>query len=255
MKRWVLITGASQGIGYELAKLFAADGSNLVIVARDQARLVQVAAELGARHGVTVKVLAKDLAAPGAGREIFDELEREQIPISILVNNAGFGFQGVFSKLELQGEIDLIQVNITALVELTRLFVTPMLARREGRILNVASTAAFQPGPFMALYYASKAFVYSFSVALAEELAGSGVTVTTLCPGPTRSQFHARAGMKRSGGLFMDADEVARDGYRALMKGKPIIVSGWLNKTSASVAKALPTRFTTRLAAKFNRPG
>jgi short-subunit dehydrogenase len=253
MKQWVLLTGASQGIGYEFAKLFAADGYNLVIVARDQTRLVQVADELGARHGVAVKVLAKDLAVPGAGREIFDELERGQIPISILVNNAGFGFQGAFAKVELQGELDLIQVNMTALVELTRLFVTPMLARGEGRILNVASIAAFQPGPFLALYYASKAFVYSFSVALAEELRGTGVTVTTLCPGLTHSQFHARAGMTRPHGLFMAADEVARDGYRAMMKGKPILISGWMNKFGANIAKVLPTRLTTRLAGKLNQ--
>ncbi|MDB6109329.1 MAG: short-chain dehydrogenase/reductase [Pedosphaera sp.] len=253
MKKWALITGASQGIGYEFAKLFAADGYNLAILARDQPRLQQVADELRARHGVTVKVLTKDLAVPGAAKEIFNELEREQFPISILVNNAGFGFKGAFAELALQGELDLIQVNMTALVELTRLFLTPMLARREGRILNVASIAAFQPGPFMSLYYASKAFVYSFSCALADEVAGTGVTVTVLCPGLTHSQFHARAGLTRKHGLFMNADEVARDGYHALMKGKPVIVSGFMNKLGANIAKALPTRLTTRLAGKMNQ--
>lgn len=253
--KWVLITGASQGIGYELTRLFAQDGYDLVLVARDRERLAQVSDELKTRHRVNVKVLAKDLAVQGASREIFEELSREQVPVSILVNNAGFGFQGPFVAHELQRELDLIQVNVTALVELSRLFLPPMLARRAGRILNVASTAAFQPGPFMALYYASKAFVYSFSCALAEEVSGSGVTVTALCPGLTRSQFHARAGLKRPGGiLMMEADKVARIGYRALMRGKPIVIAGVLNKLASAGAKAAPTRLAARVARKFNEP-
>jgi short-subunit dehydrogenase len=253
MKSWALITGASQGIGYEFAKLFAAGGHDLVLVARDQARLAEVASELGAKHGVKTKVLRADLAKPGMAREIFEELEREKIPISMLVNNAGFGVQGQFAQLELQGELDLMQVNMTSLVELTRRFVTPMLARREGRILNIASTAAYQPGPSMALYYASKAFVLSFSCALARELEGSGVTVTTLCPGVTRSQFHARANLQRSKGFaMMDADEVARIGYRAMMRGKPVVIAGWMNRLLAALAKASPVTFSAKIAGKLN---
>jgi short-subunit dehydrogenase len=254
MKKWVLITGASQGIGYEFAGLFAQNGCDLILVARDQPRLAQVADELRSRHGAGVKVLPKDLAAPSAAREIFDELQREQIPVSILVNNAGFGFQGAFADLDLSRHRDLAQVNMTSLVELTWLFLKPMLARREGRILNVASIAAFQPGPFMAMYYASKAFVHSFSCALAVELKGSGVTVTSLCPGLTLSQFHARAGLKRPGNfLMMDAAKVARIGYRALMRGRPIAITGWTNKISSTIAKASPTMLVARIAGKLNR--
>ncbi len=254
MKKWALITGASQGIGLEFARLFAADGWQLAIVARDEARLVKVAHELNARHGITVKVLVKDLSRLIAAREIFDELQREKIFISALVNNAGFGFQGAFAELDLQKHFDLVQVNIMSLVQLTHLFLQPMLARRAGRILNVASTAAFQPGPFLAMYYASKAFVYSFSCALAEELKGSGVTVTTLSPGLTRSEFHARAGLKRNAGFpMMSAEEVAKIGYRALLAGKPRVVAGGMNKLMTSVAKALPTGLTTRAVAKINR--
>jgi short-subunit dehydrogenase len=255
MKKWALITGASQGIGYEFTKLFAADGYDLVLVARDVQRLEQVAQEIRSRHHVVVKVLAKDLASRTAAREIFDELQREKIDITILINNAGFGVQGPFAELDLKLHEDLIQVNITSLVELTHLFLKPMLARREGRILNVASTAAFQPGPYMAMYYASKAFVYSFSNALAGELSGTGVTVTTLNPGITRSEFHSRAGLKRSKGFaIMEAAPVARIGYRALMAGKPNITAGLLNKLSSSIAKALPTRLTSAIAGKLNQP-
>ncbi|HWY76463.1 MAG TPA: SDR family oxidoreductase [Verrucomicrobiae bacterium] len=252
--KWALITGASQGIGYEFTRLFAKDGYNLVLVARDRTRLEEVAAETRASSRATLKVLVKDLASPGAAREILDELDSERIFVSILVNNAGFGFQGRFVDHEIQRDRDLVQVNITALVELARLFLPQMIARREGRILNVASTAAFQPGPFLAMYYASKAFVYSFSCALSQELAGTCVTVTTFCPGLTQSKFHARAGLKRRGGiLMMDADRVARIGYRALMRGKPIAIAGILNKLMCAASKASPTWLTARVAGWLNK--
>jgi short-subunit dehydrogenase len=255
MSKWVLITGASQGIGYEFARLFAEQGYDVILVARDKARLEQVAGELRAQFGQKVRALAKDLGDSAAAQEIFDELQREQIFISILVNNAGFGFQGSFAELDLQGHRYLLHVNITALMELTHLFLGPMLARREGRILNVASTAAFQPGPFMSLYYASKAFVHSFSCALSEELKGTGVTVTALCPGLTKSQFHSRAGLKRPNNtlLMMGADKVARIGYHALMRGKPVVVAGWFNKAAVCVAKALPGTMTGKVIAAVNK--
>jgi uncharacterized protein len=253
-KRWVLITGASQGIGYEFTKLFAAAGWPLVIVARDEARLRQVADELSARHGSEVQPLVKDLSRPAAAQEIFDELQKRQIEISMLVNNAGFGVQGAFAEVDVQRQLDLLQTNITTLVQLTHLFVKPMLARREGRILNVASVASFLPGPFMATYYASKAFVYSFSTALAEELAGTGVTITTVCPGVTTSQFHARAGLRRDSGLMrMTAEEVARIGYRALLAGKPIVITGWFNRLGVLLCKVLPNFLLRRVAAGVNR--
>lgn len=254
MKQWVLITGASQGIGHEFAKIFAAEGHHLVLVARDEVRLAQIASELSGRHGLTVKVMAKDLSSAAAAREIFDELRGGQIPISILINNAGFGHQGAFAEIDLQRHVDLIQVNVTSLVQLTHLFLQPMLARREGRILNVASTAAFVPGPFMQTYYASKAFVQSFSYALASELEGSGVTVTSLCPGLTRSQFQARAGMRRSETFFMmESDTVARIGYRALMAGKPMVIAGWMNKLAIALARNAPRRWMASMVKRMNR--
>jgi short-subunit dehydrogenase len=255
MSKWVLITGASQGIGYEFAKLFAREGYDAVLVARDKVRLEQVAAELRAQFDRKARVLAKDLGDVAAAQEIFDELQREQVFISVLINNAGFGFQGSFAELDLPGHRYLLHVNITVLMELTHLFLGPMLARHEGRILNVASVAAFQPGPFMNLYYASKAFVYSFSCALSEELKGTGVTATALCPGLTKSQFHSRANLKRPKQrlLMMDAAKVAWIGYRALMRGKPVVVAGWLNKAAASVAKALPGPMMGKIIAAVNK--
>lgn len=255
MRKWALITGASQGIGHEFARLFAADGYDLVVVARDKTRLEQVAEELRAKHSGKVKLMVKDLGEIAAAQEIFDELQREGIFVSALVNNAGFGFQGAFAELDLPGHRYLMHVNMTALVELTHLFLKPMLERREGRILNVASTAAFLPGPYMNLYYASKAFVYSFSCALSEELKGSGVTATVLCPGLTKSQFHQRASLKRAanGWFMMEADVVAKIGYRAMMRGKPAVVAGWFNKIGVTGSKALPTRLMARIAGAVNK--
>jgi short-subunit dehydrogenase len=255
MRKWALITGASQGIGYEFAKLFSEQGYDVVLVARDKARLEQVANEVRGQHGGKARVLVKDLGAAAAAQEIFDVLQREQFVFSVLVNNAGFGFQGSFVELDLQSHRHLLHVNITALMELTHLFLRPMLARHEGRILNVASTAAYQPGPFMNLYYASKAFVYSFSCALSEELKGTGVTATALCPGLTKSQFHTRASLKRpkKSALMMEADDVARIGYRAMMRGKPVVIAGWINKAAAGVAKALPGHLMSKVTGAVNK--
>ena len=254
MKQWVLITGASQGIGYEFTKLFAGDGYDLVLVARDAKRLEEVAKEMTQRHGVKARVLVKDLARPESAREIFDELQREKMDVSILVNNAGYGFADPFAEIDWQRHLDLMQVNMGTLVHLTHLFVKPMLARGEGRILNVASVASFMPGPYHAMYFASKAFVHSFAVALAQELAGSGVTVTTVYPGPTKSQFHKRAGMSvQDDSFIMGADEVARLGYRALLRGKPMVVTGRGNKFFAWAAKILPATRLARTVGRINK--
>jgi len=252
MNDWALITGASTGIGYELATLFAADHFNLILVARNQARLETVAGELRAQHGIQARVVPKDLSSPTAAAELFEALR--DTPISILVNNAGFGWRGLFVQGELSRSLEMMHVNMDALVQLTHLFVQPMLARREGRILNVASTAAFQPGPLTAIYFATKAFVFSFSVALGEELAGTGVSVTTFCPGGTETEFFGRAGMEgtRNRMYMMKADKVAAIGYRALKKGKPIAIAGMLNKISARGARCLPVRFTAKIVRKMN---
>jgi hypothetical protein len=254
MSDWALVTGASCGIGAELAKVFAAHRFNLVLVARNEARLNQLAGELRAKHGIQVKVLPKDLSSMTAAREIYDALR--ETPISILVNNAGFGVFGPFARNGLQAQTEMMQVNMTALVQLTHSLVQPMLARGAGRILNVASTAAFQPGPMINIYYATKAFVYSFSCALAEELKGTGITVTTLCPGTTRTGFFARAQMRIARGWpMMEARTVAEIGYRGLMNGKRVVIPGAANKIASALAKRAPARLTSAIVARIHRSG
>jgi short-subunit dehydrogenase len=211
-----------------------------------------VATELRDKHGTETKTIAGDLS----DRETPDRIFREcrELPISVLINNAGFGWQGSFADEELKQAAEMVEVNVSALVRLTHLFMAPMLARSAGRILNVASTAAFQPGPFMAIYYATKAFVFSFSVALAEELRGSGVSVTALCPGFTESEFARRAAMKLGprGWAMMSAESVARAGYQGCMQGKAIVVPGVMNKVTSFISRRLPARLTARMVRRIN---
>lgn len=252
MSEWALITGASSGIGRELAKLFAADQFNLVLVARNESRLAELASELRGRNGIEVRVLAKDLNLPTAPAELFEALR--DIPVSILVNNAGVGWRGAFVKTDLSRSLDIMRLNMDALVRLTHLFAQPMLARRAGKILNVASTAAFQPGPMIAIYYASKAFVHSFSYALAEELDGSGVSVTTLCPGTTYTEFFERGNFGPVRAPFtMSAKDVAVAGYRGLMAGKRVVIPGATNKIASFLAKRLPLAMTTAVVRRLHR--
>jgi short-subunit dehydrogenase len=246
-----LITGASGGIGYELAKLFARDHHNLILVARSGETLAQVAAELQA-HGVTVKTIALDLTELPSPKFLFDQLQREGIDVDILVNNAGFGAFGEFAQMPEDEILGQIQLNIAALTELTRLFAPPMVKRRSGRIMNVASTAAFQPGPLMAVYYATKAYVLSFSEAIANELRGSGVTVTCFCPGATYTGFAKRAGVENSR-LFkqvgaMSAEKVALDGYRAVMEGRGLAISGAHNWFVAQSTRFAPRKLVTAVS-------
>jgi short-subunit dehydrogenase len=253
MNQRALITGASTGIGYELAKLFAADGWDLVLVARNQKRLEELAAQLKAQHRVDAFVFPKDLAKPNAAAEIFDALGNR--PVTALVNNAGFGNYGPFAESALRVQIDMMQVNMRALVELTHLCLAPMLKRGSGRILNVASTAAFQPGPTVDIYYASKAFVYSFSYALAVELAGTGVTVTTLCPGTTRTEFFDRAHLQMAKSWpMMDAGVVARIGYRGFLKGQRVVIPGTMNRIASFFAKRMPVRLTSAVVRELHAP-
>ena len=248
----VLVTGASSGIGLELAKLFAADGAHLVLVARRKELLERLAAELGEVSGGGVRVLPKDLRDPAAPRQIFDALSEAGVAVDVLVNDAGFGGIGRVFEQDEQRQADMIQVNVTALTRLTRLFLPAMLARRRGGVLNVASTAAFQPGPMMAVYYATKAYDLFFTEALAEELRGTGVTATALCPGPTRTGFQAVAGMERV--LLMKyatgtAEGVARTGHRAFRKGKALAVPGLGNWLGAQTVRFTP-RFAMRRLVK-----
>ncbi|HMG71001.1 MAG TPA: SDR family oxidoreductase [Gemmatimonadaceae bacterium] len=250
-----LITGGSGGIGFQIARVLARKGFDLVLVSRKRDALEAAAGQLEGKYGVRVHVFAADLRRSEAPQAIFDFLQNENIPIEVLVNNAGFGLLGAFADTKLQRELEMIQVNITALTHLTKLFLPAMIKRRSGRVLNVASTAAFQPGPLMAVYYATKAYVLSFSQALAEELRNKGVTVTALCPGPTATEFAASANVGKSGGrsgLFAafgvaDADDVAKFGVAAMMHGKRVAIPGIKNKIIAQASRITPRAVSTRI--------
>jgi hypothetical protein len=250
-----LITGASGGIGYELAKLFAKDHHDLVLVARSGDKLSRFAVELQSQFGVAAKSVALDLTNPAAPQSLFNQLAGEGIAVDILVNNAGYGVFGEFNQASTEETMGQIQLNVTALTHLTKLFLTPMVGRRSGRILNVASTAGFQAGPLMAVYYATKSYVILFSEALANELEGSGVTVTCLCPGATDTGFQGRAGNDQTL-LFkklqpMEAKTVARDGYRGLMAGKTLVVSGFRNWLVAESVRFAPRKMVTAISRKI----
>jgi short-subunit dehydrogenase len=249
-KLTALVTGASGGIGEELARLFAADGHSLVLVARSRDKLERLADELKEKHHVAARVVASDLSHPESPREIFEELEGAGVSIDALVNNAGFGSYGLFAETDLKQELDMLQVNVVALTHLTKLFLPPMLARGRGYVMNVASTAAFQPGPLMAVYYASKAYVLSFSEALSNECEGTGVRVSALCPGPTETGFVAAAGMGDSK-LFdratMDARTVAEAGYRGLLDGRAVVIPGLRNNLLARSIGFFPRGLVTKV--------
>jgi len=257
-RKTALITGASFGIGLELARIFAREGHNLVLVARTADKLRQVASELEKAHSTRSLILAADLAEPGAAAYVLDQTTRAQIAVDTLVNNAGFGQYGLFAENDLEECLRQIQLNVTTLTHLTRLYLPEMIERAKtektpGRILNVASTAAFQPGPLMAVYFATKAYVLHLSEALANELDGTGVTVTCLCPGATATEFHKRAnatGMRLLKMGSMDARTVAEDGYRALMAGRPVVISGFKNWLVAQSVRFSPRKLVTAIARK-----
>lgn len=251
-----LITGASAGLGRELAKLAAADGLNLVLVARRRDRLEELAQALAAAHGVAVRVNVADLADPTAPAAILAETEAAGIAIDCLVNNAGFGSIGPFAQADLARQLEMVAVNVRALVELTHRFLPGMLARKQGRILNLASVAGFVPGPFMATYYASKAFVLSFTESLATELCGTGVTVTASCPGPTQTEF---ADVARNGESKLyrrnvaTAAGVAKHAYRAMLAGTVVAVPGLMNKLIVQSVRVSPRASLRSIAAGLNR--
>ncbi|QNF31754.1 SDR family oxidoreductase [Adhaeribacter swui] len=251
-----LITGASGGIGYEFAKLFAQRQHNLVLVARSEAKLNQIAGELQSAYHVQVTVVAQDLSQPQAATIVYASLKARNIDVDYLVNNAGFGDFGFFVETNWAKEEQMINLNITALTHFTKLFVRDMVERRRGRILNIASTAAFQPGPLMAVYFATKAYVLSFSEAIANELQGTGITVTALCPGPTESGFLQAAALEESklfkGKKISSAAEVAAYGYRAFMAGKTVAIPGFRNWLLANSARFVPRKLLTALVRKMS---
>lgn len=239
--KYALVTGASSGIGYELAKLLAADGKNLIITSRNSDRLEQVKTEIENEYGTLVKVLPKDLSDPPAPLEIYSELEKEALDVDILVNNAGFGLYGMFSNTDIRKELEMIQLNISSLTHMTKLFMKKMLENNSGWILNVASSLGFMPIPLFLVYAASKAYVLHFSEGLASELQGTGVSVTCLCPSPTKTLFWANMENSKSvKGSMQDAVTVAEAGYQALQKGKTTVITGLKGKSIPILLRIAP---------------
>ncbi len=249
-KPTALITGASGGIGLELARIFGRERHNLVLVARSEGRLNELANELHHQYGAATKVVAKDLNEAAAPDELFADLQQAGITVDVLVNNAGFANYGRFDEISLEKDLSLLQLNIVALTHLTKLFIEPMVARKSGKIMNVASTASFQPGPLMTTYYASKAYVLFFSEGLAAEYKDLGITVTALCPGPTKTGFQSRANMEVSrlvqGGL-MPVEAVAEAGFKGLMAGKTVVIPGLFNKVGSLLPRFVPRDMAARL--------
>ena len=247
--RWALVTGASSGIGAEFARLLAAKGYSVVLVARREERLRALAAELERSAPVKTRVIAADLSEPGSASSLAAALETDGVVLDVLVNNAGFGGRGAFSKTEWDREHEMMQLNMVALVELTKRILPGMVSRGRGHILNVASTAAFQPGPFMAVYFATKAFVLSFSEAVNEELRGTGVSLTTLCPGPTDSEFFDAAKIKNSAltkRKIPSSLEVARTGLDAMFACKRTVIHGLSNRIGTLAGRFLPRGLVIR---------
>ncbi|HEY2069417.1 MAG TPA: SDR family oxidoreductase [Rhizomicrobium sp.] len=239
-----LVTGASMGIGVDLAECFAKDGYDLILTARSEPALKEVGAKLSDKYKVKAHVIAMDLGAIGGGKKLADAISAQGLSVDALVNNAGYGIAGGFDGSEEAGQLGMIDLNVRALVELTHIYWHGMLAKKRGGVLNVASTAAFQPGPLMAVYYASKAFVLSFSEALWKEAGKSGVHVSCLCPGPTVSNFRERAGTGKTRlvrvGKAMTSASVAKMGYRAFQKNQRVMITGGRNKMLATLAPFMP---------------
>lgn len=251
-----LITGASSGIGLELAKIFARNGHNLVLVARSENTLNELKKKFEEEFDIKVKVIVQDLKYYNAPTAIYDAVKLADINVNILVNNAGFGTYGKFSETDLEAELEMIQVNITALTHLTKLFLKDMIENNNGRIMNVASTAAFQPGPLMAVYFATKAYVLSFSEALDEELHGTKIKVMALCPGPTKTNFQKNANIEEGVGLFTknipDGRDVAEYAYNAMVKGKRVAIHGMTNRIKANGIRFVPRRIVTKVVRRIH---
>ncbi|HYF36018.1 MAG TPA: SDR family oxidoreductase, partial [Prosthecobacter sp.] len=236
--------GASSGIGLHLAREFASHGHPVVLVAQVESELREIATELNRQFGVRTRVIARNLEEPNSAQEIFDVLKEDGVEIDILVNNAGHGFKGHFWDISIQQDLSVLRLNVEAVLRLTKLFLPPMIGRGKGRILNTASVAGFEPGPLLAVYHASKAFVLSLSEALATELEEKRVTVTALCPGQTDTDFFPKAGMMETRafqkGHVMAPQEVAQMGYEATMKGQRVIVTGAVNKAMVFSRHLMP---------------
>lgn len=250
-----LITGASSGIGEAFARRLAEEKHNLVLVSRNQKKLHELCDELMQKHGISAHYVAIDLSESDAPKRVFQETSKHSMEVDLLINNAGFGSMGDFVELDGDREIEMIRLNIGALVELTHLFLLPMRNRRSGAVINVASTASFQPVPYMATYAATKAFVTSFSEAIAEENRQYGITVSALCPGPTATNFFVAADATPFAAKGMQtSEEVVEAGLRGIRSGKPKVISGFRNAIGARLVSFIPNRLITSGVAKYLRP-
>ena len=253
-RKTALITGASSGIGLELARVFAKNQIDLVITARSEGKLAEIKKELEQDHGIRVKIIPANLSEYENAEDIYRIIKEKNIEVEYLVNNAGFGDYGNFHESDWTKQEAMINLNITSLTYLTHLFLKDMVRRKCGRILNVASTAAFQPGPLLSVYYATKAFVLHFSEAIANELQGTGITVTTLCPGPTQSSFADTANMGNSA-LFKrklpTSREVAEYGFKAMIAGKTVAIHGTQNKILRQAGRFAPRKVMTAIVRKI----
>lgn len=252
--KWALVTGASSGIGWALAEQLAAKGANLVLTARRVDRLARLANDVTARYKIQTQIFAADLTRPQAPGELFRFSEEKRLKIEILINNAGFGAYGEFRKIEAQRFLDMVQVNVASVVHLTHLFLPAMMERGSGYIMIVASTAAFQPVPYISTYAATKGFDLLFAEGLAEEVRRHGVRVCALCPGSTASEFNEVAGQPRLAGPQESNEKVARVGLEALAAGKPRVISGARNWLSVEAQRLAPRRLVTRVAARMFMP-
>jgi uncharacterized protein len=250
-----LITGASSGIGKALARKFANNGYDIVAIGRQKNMLDDVAAELGRYRDISVTVIAKDLTQETAPQEIYDELKARKIVVDVLVNDAGVGHRGAFVETDLAKSINIIRLNVEALTRMTKLFLTDMVARNSGKVLNVGSVASFEPGPLAAVYHASEAYILSFSEALAEELKDTNVKITVICPGPTDTDFFRKANMEdikpHEKGAVMEPQEVANIGYEALLKGELVVIPGLGNKLTAAAHKFVPASVQAKKNRKY----
>lgn len=255
MRNTALITGSSNGIGFELAGIHAAKGGDLVLVARNLNRLEKLKDDLEKKHHVNIYLIKKDLSLPGAARELYDEVRHNRIVVEYLINNAGFGDFGFFAESDWTKQEQMINLNIMSLTHLTWLFLPDMIIRKRGKIMNVASTAAFSPGPTMAVYFATKAYVLSFSLAIDNEVREHGITITSLCPGPTKSGFSDAASLKGSR-MFENpkiptAREVAEYGYYSMISGKTVAIHGLRNKIIAHSSRIAPQSLVVKAARKI----
>jgi short-subunit dehydrogenase len=255
MKKTALITGASSGIGLELAKIAASKGIDLVLVARDKPRLDKLKITMEKHRNISVYVIGKDLSQPNAAQDVYNETKQQNIQIDYLINNAGFGDFGLFYETDWNKELQMINLNIATLTQFTKLYLQDMMKLNSGKIMNLASTAAFQPGPGMAVYFATKAYVLSFSEAIGNEVCDKGITVTALCPGMTQSGFQAAAHLEESklvkGRKLPTSKEVAVYGFDAMMKGKPVAIHGFLNGLMANAVRFMPRALVVKITRKI----